>query len=268
MKLRAAIFLSNLFAVVIAHGASSSDVDALMKESAHNYDTKKGDRYREEFLKAISPVISKALHECSPATPDTKEPVVVVFVVAADGRIKRVVSSLNIPFGNCMMAKLRTISKVPRPPSDSWAVGMGFANHDHEEKSKGPPDRTTGGLTAESAAAYDRAIAPYVAKARASYPAAKKRFLAGLPPGHKFSVRVSLFDRDGKREDSFIHVESIKNEKVTGIIETQLRLLTDYKTGQRITFPESKIDNWVIVRPDGTEEGNYVGKFLDHYKPQ
>jgi len=40
------------------------------------------------------------------------------------------------------------------------------------------------------------------------------------------------------------------------------------KSGQRITIPESKIDNWVIVRPDGTEEGNYVGKFLDHYKPQ
>jgi hypothetical protein len=45
-------------------------------------------------------------------------------------------------------------------------------------------------------------------------------------------------------------------------------LLHSYKEGQRITISEDKIDNWVIVRPDGTEEGNYVGKFLDHYKPE
>jgi hypothetical protein len=30
-------------------------------------------------------------------------------------------------------------------------------------------------------AEYDRTIAPYVAQARATYPAAKRRFLAGLP---------------------------------------------------------------------------------------
>ena len=36
---------------------------------------------------------------------------------------------------------------------------------------------TTGPMSHE---AYDQAIAPYVAKARATYPAAKKRYLAGL----------------------------------------------------------------------------------------
>ena len=117
-------------------------------------------------------------------------------------------------------------------------------------------------------AASDKAIAPYVAKARATYPAAKKRFLAGLPPGHKFSIRVPLTDHDGKREDAFIDVESIKRGAITGVINSHLTLVTDYKTGQKIIFPESKIDNWLILRPDGTEEGNAVGKFLDTYKPR
>src|SRR5205814_5473500 len=118
-------------------------------------------------------------------------------------------------------------------------------------------------------AAYDKAVAPYVAKARATYPAAKRRFLAGLPPGHRFSVRVPVFDRGGlRREDSFIGVQKIKGGNITGTIESTLTVVKDYKTGQRITFPESKIDNWLILRPDGTEEGNYVGKFLDHYKPR
>jgi hypothetical protein len=69
-----------------------------------------------------------------------------------------------------------------------------------------------------------------------------------------------------KREDSFIRVESINGGNITGVIENDLTLVNDYKTGQRITFSEGKIDNWVILRPDGTEEGNFVGRFLDHYK--
>jgi hypothetical protein len=43
-------------------------------------------------------------------------------------------------------------------------------------------------------------------------------------------------------------------------------LLRNYETGQTFSVKESEIDNLVIVRPDGSEEGNYVGKFLDHYK--
>jgi len=31
---------------------------------------------------------------------------------------------------------------------------------------------------------------------------------------------------------------------------------------------ESDIDNWGDCSTDGSEEGNYVGKFLDHYKPR
>ena len=42
--------------------------------------------------------------------------------------------------------------------------------------------------TEAQAAALERAIAPYVAKARETYPEAKKRYLAGLPPKHTFFV--------------------------------------------------------------------------------
>jgi hypothetical protein len=82
-------------------------------------------------------------------------------------------------------------------------------------------------------------------------------------------VRVPLFDRGNmRREDSFVAVEKISGGNITGKILNDLNVVKDYKTGQRITFPESKIDNWLILRPDGTEEGNYVGKFLDHYNPK
>ena len=155
---------------------------------------------------------------------------------------------------------------MPKPPRDSWPVGLGLANHSHAEKAKGPPDVPVALSTQRLLAAYEKMIAPSIAKARATYPGAKKRFLAGLPPGHRFSVRIPLIDRDGKREDSFIRVETIKGGNITGVINSHLELVTSYKTGQRITFPESIIDNWLILRPDGTEEGNAVGKFLDLHR--
>jgi uncharacterized protein YegJ (DUF2314 family) len=117
-------------------------------------------------------------------------------------------------------------------------------------------------------AAYDRAIAPYVAKARASYPAAKKRFLAGLPRGYTFSVWIRLVQlptkgQRGRFEDVFVLVDAIKGNKVTGRIANIPDNVTNYREGQRISVSESEIRNWVIVRPDGSEEGNVVGKFLE-----
>jgi hypothetical protein len=246
--------------------AASSELESLTKEAGRNFETKEGQRYLEQFEKAIMPVFSKALSTCSSSTPDTKEPASIVVVVAANGTIQRLLYSTDIPFGNCLGSKLRAIKTVPKPPRDAWAVALGAANHFREERAKTPRDKPVIAETEEKLAAYDRAIAPYVAKARATYPDAKRRFLAGLPSGYHFSVRVPLVDRDGKREDSFIGVENISGGKITGTVNSRLTLISDYKTGQRITFSETKIDNWVIVRPDGTEEGNAVGKFLDTYK--
>jgi len=54
------------------------------------------------------------------------------------------------------------------------------------------------------------------------------------------SSNQTLIDHDGKREDSFIRVESINGGNITGVIENDLTLVNDYKTGQRITFSEDR----------------------------
>ena len=122
----------------------------------------------------------------------------------------------------------------------------------------------------EQLLAYRRAVAPYVAKARATYPAAKKRFLAGLPSGHKFAVmaRLQAIDhakKEVQQADVFVDVHAIKGGKIYGRINSPMPI-AGYKRGDLISFPESEILDWVIARPDGSEEGNAVGKFLDHYK--
>src|SRR5438270_12177964 len=198
--------------------AATSEFEQLEKEAGRNISTDEGQRYLEQFTKAIMPVFGSALNDCK-KKPDTKEPAAFFFIVATDGGVKRLLYSHDIPFGVCVGSKLRTIKTLPKPPRDSWVVAFGAANHHHEEQGKGPPD-TPLKMTKKKLAAYDRAIAPYIAKARATYPDAKRRFLAGLPRGYRFSVRVPLFDADGKREDSFIAVEKISDGKITGTIST------------------------------------------------
>jgi len=43
--------------------------------------------------------------------------------------------------------------------------------------------------------------------------------------------------------------------------------VTGYKHGDTYSFPEADLLDWTISKPDGTEEGNFVGKFLDTYQP-
>jgi hypothetical protein len=44
-------------------------------------------------------------------------------------------------------------------------------------------------------------------------------------------------------------------------------LAEGFKRRHRITFSETEMVDWVISKPDGTEEGNVVGNFLDTYEP-
>ncbi|HYJ05084.1 MAG TPA: DUF2314 domain-containing protein [Chthoniobacterales bacterium] len=139
-------------------------------------------------------------------------------------------------------------------------------------QSKAPVDKPQAIRSEKQYQALEKAIAPYVAKARATYPAAKKRFLAGLPPNYLFTVWLPFDERDKKtkehrREYLFVLVEKISGGKVYGRINNTILGLKNHHYGDRVQFPESRIQNWCIVRPDGSEEGNYVGNFLDYWKP-
>ena len=112
----------------------------------------------------------------------------------------------------------------------------------------------------------DRALAPYVALARATYPQAKRRYLVGLPPRHSFFVSVELHDPAGRREMVFLAVDSLARDSIYGRIWNQVRLVRGYRLRDRYVVPESKLLDWLITKPDGTEEGNVVGKFLDTYR--
>ena len=95
------------------------------------------------------------------------------------------------------------------------------------------------------------------------------RFLVGLPPKYLFSLTTKLWDRSHtKFEVVFVVADEIKNGTVTGHLATHTKQPVGYNFGDKISFPESEVMDWTIVHPDGTEEGNIVGKFMDTYQPR
>jgi uncharacterized protein YegJ (DUF2314 family) len=122
-------------------------------------------------------------------------------------------------------------------------------------------------LTKAQLAAMEKAVAPYVKTARETYPAARAKFLAGLPAGQTFYVVTRLTDPAGHSEQAFIRVQTIEGASITGIISSHLQLIRDRTAGQSYSFDEADLVDWVITKPDGSEEGNVVGRFLDTYQP-
>jgi hypothetical protein len=118
-------------------------------------------------------------------------------------------------------------------------------------------------LTKDQLTEREKLLAPYIKIAQDTYPPARARFLAGLPKGEYFFVVTWLFDSQGHQEQVFIRVQSIKEGLVTGVISSQITVVSGFKAGGMYTCKESEVIDWLISKPDGSEEGNVVGKFLD-----
>jgi hypothetical protein len=112
-----------------------------------------------------------------------------------------------------------------------------------------------------------RTLEPYVQQARTSYPAAKQRFLAGLSPRETFFVTVRLSDSLEHHEQVFVVVDSIVGDRIAGRLWSQIDLVRGFRLAQPYATTAPEIVDWLIAKPDGTEEGNVVGKFLDTYQP-
>lgn len=111
----------------------------------------------------------------------------------------------------------------------------------------------------------NRAIAPYVEQARKSWPGAKKRYLAGLPKGQIFFVTVQLVE-GSEIEQCFVQVTKVAGGKIQGTLATDPIGIKKLRRGDPLTVKESEIVDWMIAMPDGSEEGNVVGKFLDTWQ--
>lgn len=91
--------------------------------------------------------------------------------------------------------------------------------------------------------------------------------LAGLPPHHTMFVTTRLRDAAGRMEQVFVAVDSIVGPRIAGRIWNDVITVAGYRAGQAYAFDDDALVDWTVARPDGTEEGNVVGKFMDGYRP-
>lgn len=142
-----------------------------------------------------------------------------------------------------------------------------LASQEPHVSPRAPPDKPVAVTRDEQQQRLDAALKPYIAKARATYHRAKTRYLAGLPPGQSFFVTVDLRDPAGHKEMIFLAVDSLVRDSIFGRIWNQIHLVQGYRLRDRHVVAERELLDWLITKPDGSEDGNVVGKFLDTYRP-
>jgi hypothetical protein len=149
-------------------------------------------------------------------------------------------------------------------------VALAFAPSLARGQQKAPPptDRPVSATERCQLEEMHRVTAPLTEQARATYPDAKRRFLAGELPRDRFFVTTRLHDPAGREEQIFVVVDSILDGRISGRIASPVRLIAGYRMNQPHAVDEAALIDWTVSRPDGTEEGNVVGKFFDTYKPK
>jgi hypothetical protein len=173
-------------------------------------------------------------------------------------------------------AEVRAQTAKERTVRRYWAVAIviifylpptPLAGQEPHISPNAPSDRPVHVSQEEQRQRLEAALKPYIAQARATFPGAKARYLRGLPPGQSFFVTVKLRDQAGRSEMVFLAVDRMARDSIFGRIWNQIHVIQGYRMRDRYAVAEGDLLDWLITRPDGSEEGNVVGKFLDSYRP-
>ena len=100
-------------------------------------------------------------------------------------------------------------------------------------------------------------------EAMKSWPEAKARFLSGLPDEYSLFVTFILVGQEQRGEYVFLAVDAISDEGVSGRLWTEMLVVEGFQHGDNFLVDEDAISDWLITKPDGTEDGNLIGKYID-----
>ena len=104
------------------------------------------------------------------------------------------------------------------------------------------------------------ALAEPLQEALRTLPLAKKRFLAGLPDGDQFLVTVRVAATDTGFRQASARVLGWHGKKVQALLLPSVGNPAGPAEPTPVSFPETAVIDWTLLRASGREEGNYVGK--------
>ena len=103
----------------VAQASELQDFRAASAEAANKFHP--GYQYIIKFEDWISNAAVEALEACG-SYPNTNLTCDIVFVVGADGHIKRTLFGPRNRYRDCVASHFRTSGSAPKPPGDSWSV--------------------------------------------------------------------------------------------------------------------------------------------------
>ena len=107
----------------------------------------------------------------------------------------------------------------------------------------------------------ETALADPVREALRTLPQAKKKFLAGLPDGDQFLLSVRVAASDTSFRQASARVLGWRGNTVQALLLPAGSATPTEPTP--VSFPETAVVDWTLLRASGREEGNYVGRYTD-----
>ena len=96
----------------------------------------------------------------------------------------------------------------------------------------------------------------------------KPKFLSGLAPAERLSVKAPFETPDGRQEWMWIEVVKWEGEKIFGILMNDPHFIPRLKSGARVETTEDAVFDYIHELPDGKSEGNQTGKIMQRLTGQ
>ena len=112
-------------------------------------------------------------------------------------------------------------------------------------------------------ARHETALADPVREALRTLPQAKKRFLAGLPQGDQFLLSVRVIATDTSFRQVSARVLGWHDSTMQALLLPSAANSVGPTEPTLVSFPETAVLDWMLLRASGREEGNYVGRYTD-----
>ena len=109
----------------------------------------------------------------------------------------------------------------------------------------------------------ETALADPVREALRTLPQAKKKFLAGLPAGDQFLLSVRVAASDTSFRQASARVLGWRGNTVQALLLPEAADSATPAEPMPVSFPETAVVDWTLLRASGREEGNYVGRYTD-----
>ena len=109
----------------------------------------------------------------------------------------------------------------------------------------------------------ETALADPVREALRTLPQAKKKFLAGLPDGDQFLLSVRVAASDTSFRQASARVLGWRGNTVQALLLPEANDSATPVEPTPVSFSETAVVDWTLLRASGREEGNYVGRYTD-----